>query len=725
VLACRDAVVVPDAPDQATPLRAAEVDPFIGTGGRGYRVGSGTPAASYPFGLVKVGPDTSVDGAMLPFYHCAGYHHDDTHVEGFSHLHLPGVGLPDYGTVQLMPVDGWTAERRTRAGRRRAFSHADEIARPGWYEVRLADGMRAAMSATRHGAHHRYAFPDTVADPVVVFDLGQVLGGESLGGHIEVDASRGMLRGWSRTRGSFTSDLRTYMVAEVDGGFERFGTWGDDVGEMSRVSAQGASVGGWIAPRLGESRYVSIRIGISLTSLEAAEANLRAELPAQSLEQTADAAMRAWDEALSGVRVGAMDATARRMAASALWRTFALPQEHGDADGGYVGFDGDRHVADGWVYRSDMSLWDTYRTVHPLLALIAPERARDAARSLLAMAEQGGALPRWPAAGGDGGSMVGAPADIVLADAVLRDVDDIGIEAAWPRVRDQARGIGDVPYNARPGLEDIDTLGYLPSERWGGSVAWLQELGWADAALAGLAARLGEPDDTAFFDARARTFANVYDPETGFFRGRRGDGTFEADFDPLVWQEPYVEGNAWQYLWMPFPRWEQLGQLLGGPEAARARLDTLFEGAAHEGVSVLPQTWYWHGNEPDIHAAWLYTLWGDRDATWRWVRWIAANHYADAPAGLPGNDDGGTLSAWYLLAGFGLFPIAGTDGWVPSAPLFPLVELPVPGGTLTVRREGEGEHVASVTLDGTPLEGPVIPHATLASGGELVVTLSP
>ncbi len=721
LLACRDEVVTEPPLPTPTPVTTADVDPFIATGGPGFRVGSSTPAASLPFGLVKLGPDTSMNGTAPGFYHCSGYHWDDTHIEGFSHLHLVGTGVADYGQVLVMPTDGWSPEKTSPDGWRRAFSHDDERASPGWYSVTLADGIRVELSATRHTGHHRYTFPDSVGAPTVVLDLGHVLNGESLGGHVEVDPAAGVIRGYARTRGGFTSDLRVYVYAVVDGGFDSFGTWDDTSGDVSRVSADGTVVGAWFAPR---SREVSLRVGISLTSVEEAEANLRAELDApQDVKSTAADADDAWNDALARLNLAGGSDDQRVIAASALYRALLMPQEHGDADGTYVGFDGVTHAADGWVYHSDMSLWDTYRTAHPMYALLYPEAARDFSLSLLAMAEQGGAFPRWPAALGDGGSMIGAPADIVLADAYLRGVTDVRMEDAWPRLRAQALGQVDAGYNGRTGTAEIDALGYIPSDVHGGSVAWQQELNWADGAMANLARSLGEDEDAAFFAARARTFVNNWDPAVGFFHGRRSDGTFEPTLDPLAWEEEYVEGNAWQYLWMPFPEWATLRETLGGAEAARGRLTTFFEEARREGVLDFPQTYYWHGNEPDIHTPWLFSLWGDADAAWRWIRWIDATHYASAPVGLAGNDDGGTLSAWYLFAGMGLYPIAGTDSYVVSPPLFEAVAFPVEEGIFTTRRVGMGDHVVSATLDGRVLASPIVHQDELRAGGELVVTL--
>jgi predicted alpha-1,2-mannosidase len=487
---------------------------------------------------------------------------------------------------------------------------------------------------------------------------------------------------------------------------------------VGRAFASGVDAGLWIQPR---GRTVELRVGISLTSVDAARANLETELLGGTIEETAAAASDAWEQELGLLGVAGGTDAERRITASALYRALTMPQEHGDADGRYVGFDGQEHEADGFVYHSDMSLWDTYRTAHPLYTLMYPARANDFARSLIAMAQQGGAFPRWPAARQDGGSMIGAPADVVLADTWIKGVQDWDVEVAWALLDAQARGTVEVPYNARPGLLELDALGWLPSDEFGGSVAWMQETAWADAALARMALSLGKGEDAAYYEHRAYTWRNVWDPAEGFFHGRRRDGTFEPGLNPMAWEEEFVEGNAWQYLWMPFPHHAALAETLGGTDAALGRLRTFFEEADREGVIDFPQSYYWHGNEPDIHAPFLFALWGAPDETLQWVRWIQQTHYADDPVGLAGNDDGGTLSAWWIFAALGLYPIAGTVDYVVTAPLFEAASFEVGGGAFTVRREGEGDHVVGIELDGVPLDRVRVRHDELVPGGELVV----
>jgi predicted alpha-1,2-mannosidase len=679
-----------------------------------------------PFSLAKPGPDTSLDWGGLGAYHCSGYYWEDTHIEGFSHFRLHGVGIPDYGNILFMPTLGWDPSKRDESGYRQTFSKENEAARVGLYTVTMDDGIGVELAATARAAHHRYTFPETASaepgrGPVVLIDLEHNLEGSSLGGEISIDADKGVVQGHMVNVGGFTgAGFPIWFYAVFDEGIAAYGTWADDDGVEGRAEAEGVDLGAWIVPA---SNRPQIRVGISLTSQEGARANLEAELGRQDIDGTARDAERAWEAALGDIEIEGADDEQRVIFYTALYHLLQMPQTHGDADGTYRGFDGELHKAVGWTYHNDFSLWDTYRTAHPAFTLLFPDKSRDFARSLVAMAQEGGAFPAWPAAAGDSECMLGAPADIVLADTYVKGVDGWGVEEAWPQIRNQAMGQGEIPYNARPDVTVLEQYGYYPSDWFGSSVAWLQEDAWADHALAQLGNALGESQDAAHFAWRSYTWRNVWDPEVGFFRGRLSDGSYPTDFEEFGWSDDYTEGNAWQYLWMPWFHPEALADTLGGRDAAIARLDTFFDEARKEGVLNVPQTWYWHGNEPDIHAAWIYTLWGDRDRTWKWVRWIADTHYNHDPVGLAGNDDAGTLSAWYLFAALGFYPIAGTTSYVAGVPLFEETRFPVGEGEFTSRRIGEGDHVVAVRLNGVDLTVPTFEHHQLVPGGvyEVVV----
>ncbi len=712
LVACPEPVVEPVVEDPLT-----MVDPFIGTGGPGFRVGSATPAATAPFGLVKLGPDTSNGGGGLGAFHCGGYWYPDDHVEGFSHLHMHGVGVPGLGALLFMPGDGLPDEVRDPEDWRQTFDHADEVARPGRYDVVLADGIEVSLAATERAGHHRYVYPEA-ADPTLVIDLGYVNYGENLGAAIEVDVEAGLVRGVMTVDDAFGGSFPLYFVAVVDTGIRSATTWSE--GEPlpgAAAGSTGVEVGAVLRLPGTEAR---VRVAVSLVDVAAAEANLAAELPAdQSIEDTEAATRAIWASRFDGWGLAGGTEDERVIYWTSLYHLLQMPTLYSDADGRYVGFDGQVHTADGWRYHSDLSLWDTYRTAHPAFDLFFPDDAASFARSLVAMRQQGGAFPRWPVATTEGGSMIGAPADIALADAIVKDVPGWDVDEAWPLMLAQARGEGTYPYNARPALAELDTLGFIPEDIQGGSVAWQLELSWADAALAAAAEHRGEADVAAEFDARARLYTNLYDPAMGWFHARYSDGTFAAELNPIHWEDEFVEGNAWQYLFLA--PWDPSGlaDLLDGEATARERLTDFFEFAVSEGQTLAPGTWYWHGNEPDIHAAWLFALWGDEAATRDWVRWVRESQYHRDPDGLAGNDDAGTLSAWYLFASAGFYPIAGTRTYVLAEPAFDRLDLPLADGVFVVRREGEGTLVA-IELDGARLTGPTFDHGALRGGSELV-----
>jgi len=719
VVACHGSWDADPAP--APSEQVAAIDPFIATGGGGFLVGSATPAATVPFGLVKLGPDTALEWGGLDAYHCSGYYWDDTHVDGFSHLHMHGVGIPDYGAILVMPLD--VAEDLPPTGPdewRTTFSKENESARAGFYQVTLDNGITAELTATTWMGAHRYTFPDD-ADPVLAFDLDHVLGGDSAGAEVHLDPVTGTLWGVTYNSGGFTTALPVYFHAQVVGGFSDWGLRGDGVEVPGGLELAGLDrVGAWLRPNAGP---VELRVGISGVSVENARAHVE-EAESLSFSQVAWAAQEAWEEPIGRFELLGATAEEQTIFYTAVYHLLQMPTRWTDSNGQYPGFDGEAHTAYGFVYHSEFSLWDTYRTAHPAYNLFYPEKARDFAISLLTMAQEGGAFPRWPAGTWEGGSMLGAPADIVLAETWLKGIRDWDMDAAWPLLRAQARGEGSYAYNARPDPSLVQTYGYYPSDLIGGSVAWTQELAWADHALAGLAGALGEADEGAFFEWRSYSYQNQWDPEVGFFHARRSDGTFEELDNPLGWEDEYVEGNAWQYLWMPFPHAEHTATLLGGREAAIARLDTFMEGARAEGLIPGPAAYYWHGNEPDIHAPFLYALWGDRDRTYQWQRWVEDNRYSAEPAGLAGNDDAGTLSAWYIFSTLGLYPIAGTDRYVVAVPRFPAARFAVDGGWFTVVRRGVGPHVARVLLDDVELTRSTLHHSELTAGRVLVVELT-
>jgi len=748
----------PPPPASPPPLTRVEealayADPLIGSGGFGFRDGSAFPGAAAPHGLAKVGPDTR--GEMfgtVRFLHFIGYWYDDNIIQGFSHLHLHGTGAPDYGVLSVMPLPSWDPSKLTAEQNESPFQKKTEVATPGYYAVTLDHGpIRAELTATRRAAHHRFTYDPAGSPPgtprALLFDLGKHLeSGEITDAEITVDQAGQRLHGRLHSKGGMTDGYggyEVYFAARTRAAWTAHKVWSDGAPPAAADHAQGTGVGlalTFPAPPSGAAAPIELQVAVSLVSAEYAEKSLAAELPDWDFERTQKQTAAAWQGVLGVAHVTGGSDRERRTFYSALYRSFLMPTVHSESDGTYLGFDGKRQTAQGFSYVSDLSLWDTYRTLHPLYTLLAPERALDVVRSLHAMALAHGAFPKWPLAGGDSGCMIGAPAEFIVADTYLKGLTGFDAAGAYDLLRDAAMSPL-MPAGGRGGREHADLYmkyGYVPSQI-GGSVSRTTEYARGDFALAELAQALGRTQDAADLHARARSYSQLYDPSVGFLRARKADGSFPWNsFSPESFSSDYTEANAWQSLLMNDHDPAGLAAMLGGTQQLLDKLTLMFEQtrSAYEAEDHTNPTlgadrppYYWQGNESDLHVPYLFAQLGRPELTQRWVRFLMQTQYSDRPAGLPGNDDGGAMSAWYVFSALGLYPIVGSDRYVLSIPQFPKIELSVPGGVFTIEAvTAAGEpaaallatgYVQRVTLDGSPLAGPALRHADLKPGSTL------
>jgi predicted alpha-1,2-mannosidase len=712
------------------------VDPMIGTGGLGFGVGSAYPGPALPFALIHPGPDTTEPGGAPGFYHCSGYYYDDPLIEGFSLLRMHGTGVPDYGTLALMPVDGMKDAYRGEDGYRAGFDHADEHAEPGYYRVTLDSGIVVEITSTLRAAQFRFTFPSGVA-PTVLLDGEHVIGDEakSGGGEVAVDAAGDAptLDVRMRNLGDFSSRFGGFDVFArlvFDTPAEEVGVWDDEGLRGGELQASGTDIGAWLrfAPATtsadGTTR-VQARLGVSLVDADGAQANLAAEIPEHDFDAVRGAAEQRWATDLGQLEVWGANERETTAVATALYHTRLMPTLMSDVDARVLDVQGNAIVSEHPRY-SDFSLWDTYRTLHPWLLLAEDPVNRDFAASLLAMAEEGGAVPRWALAHSDVRSMIGSPGEIVLAEMAVKGVVFEDESRAYDLARVAAFGPAPGAVGGRSAAADYLAHGYVPSDLHGGSVSRTQEYAIADAALADWARRLGRDDDAQVLQERAGWYRKLYDDEVGFFRGLRSDGSWETWRGELGQDPMFIEGDAWQYLWLAPHDADGLAETLGGRARAVQRLSEFFENSAIEEPVLGFRSYYWHGNEPDLHAPWLFAMWGERDRTVRWVRWVAETFYGTGPDGIAGNDDGGTLSAWMLFASLGIYPIAGLDRYVVGAPLFPRVVLHRASGDLVVEAEPHPRahpHVVAITLDGEPVEGPYLRHEQLVGSHRLHFTM--
>lgn len=704
------------------------VDPFIGTGGVGFATGSTYPGPAVPFGMIHLGPDTSDDGAALPAYHCSGYRHEDTHIDGFSLLRMNGTGVPDYGTIAVMPVNGMTAARRDEDGYRAAFDHADEVAEPGYYRVKLETGVVVEITTDRRAGMFRFTFPDGV-EPTVLVDLEHTIGeGESEGGGVAVDASAGAIAGWMHNLGQFSrrfGGFPVYAHVTFDVAPEELGVWNEAGLSTTLTEAAGVDIGGWARFPSG-TKVVIAKVGVSFVDAAGAAGNLQAELADVDFDALRARAAATWAEQLGTLEVYNATDEETIALATAVYHAHLMPTLVSDADQRMRDANGEIITAAGPRY-SDFSLWDTYRTLHPWLMLSEHPVNADFVSSLLAFGAAAGAVPRWSLAHSDVRSMTGSPGEIVLAESAAKGIAFDDEAAAYAVSRVTAFGPAPSHIGGRGAIVDYLELGYVPADRHGGSVSKTQEYAIADAALAAWAERLGAAADVETLGGRARSYQTLYDEDLGFFRGMNADGSF-GDWRGELGEDPqYTEGSAWQYLWLAPHDPEGLADTLGGRERALGRLRHFFAASAVEEPILGHRSYYWHGNEPGLHTPWLFALWGERAETATWTRWAADTFYGLGPEGLPGNDDSGTMSAWLLFAAAGIYPIAGFDRYVVGVPLFPKVVIRREGGDLTVECDADPRHhpvVVGVTLDTEPVSGPYVTHGELVGEHTLRFSLA-
>ncbi|MEZ4445576.1 MAG: GH92 family glycosyl hydrolase [Polyangiaceae bacterium] len=732
VVGCGESVPQDPPVDERDPLAlepvdlTTAVDPFVGTGGVGFATGSTYPGPALPFGMIHLGPDTSTAGSALPAYHCSGYRYEDSHIDGFSLLRMNGTGVPDYGTIAIMPTDGMSDQKRQGDGYRAAFDHATETAEPGYYRVELDGGIVVEITTATRAGMFRFTFPNGV-DPTVLLDLEHTIGeGTSTGGGVTLDRATGRVSGWMHNDGQFSGrfgGFPVFVALSFEQAPEELGLWDEAGLSTTATTAEGIDLGAWARFPAGTTQVLA-KVGVSFVDEAGAAQNLQSELGDDGFDTVAERARARWNEVLSSFEIYNASDVQRIAVASAIYHAHLMPTLISDVDHRVRDTDGAITTGSGPRY-SDFSLWDTYRTLHPWLMLADDPINADFVASLVAFGQEGGAIPRWSLAHGDVRSMIGSPGEIVLAESAQKGIAFADEEAAYDIARVAAFGPPPGAIGGRGAIEDYLALGYVPADRHGGSVSRTQEYAIADDALARWATRLGRDDDAAVLAEHGRSYERHYDAEIGFFRGIDSDGAPAEWSGPVAEGSEYTEGSAWQYLWLVPQHPDRLAEILGGRDAALDRLRFFFDESEVEAPVLGHRSYYWHGNEPGLHVPFLFAMWGERAEGARWVRWVADSFYGTGPEGLAGNDDSGTLSAWLLFASAGIYPLAGSDRYVVTVPLFPKVVLHRPEGDLTVEADADPAthpRLVSIALDGEPLDGPHVSHEALR--GEHVISVS-
>ncbi len=716
--------------------RAKWVRPEIGSGGDGHTF----PGAAYPFGLVQPSPDTGREG----YRYCAGYRYEDSRIFGFSQTHLSGTGCGDLGDLRIMPFSGAASATLSSA-----FRKETQVCEPGYYAVTLDDpGVRAEAAAAPHCAIYRFQYPNGEASLLIdcQWGIGGNLARTILSSDARVDGNRVV---GTTTRRHWVARQYSFVV-EFD----------HEVASWEKLPAAKDEK----APRfalkfdLSDGKPLVVKVGYSLVGVDGAEKNLAAEIPDFGFDRIRAVAAAEWDKTLSRMEVEGSD-TEKVNFFSAMYRLFIQPNNIADVDGRYRGADGEVHQAQGGVYYSTLSLWDTFRAYHPLATLIASDKDDGFVETILEHQRAAGFMPIWTLMGKDNQCMIGTHSIPVVVDwflkteALTRDAAPGGADKTSSHAHDRAfweevyAAIKDslTGFHRARNLEDwlaLDKFGYFPNDIVKSeSVSRLLENSYDDWCAAKMAAKLGHAEDAAFFEKRSRTWRNVVDPETGFVRGRDTKGNWTTPFNPLALGRnagsgsDYTEGNAWQWTWHVLHEPEALIEAVGGREKAGERIASLFTleadvsetGTCEDVTGLMGQ--YCHGNEPSHHVIYLLPYVGRTARQAELVRAVFDEFYVAKPDGLCGNDDCGQMSAWYLFSAMGFYPLNPASGeYVLGAPQLPRVVMRLGNGkTFAVVAKGvskENKYVKSVSLNGEPLKGFKIRHEQILAGGELVFEMS-
>jgi len=698
------------------------VDPMIGTDGHGHTF----PGATMPFGLVQLSPDQRTSG----WDWCSGYHYSSPIIMGFSHTHLSGTGVGDYGDILFMPTVGAIrlesgAEKNPEEGYRSLFSHSSERAEPGFYSVRLESfGVEAELTATPRCGIHRYTFPES-DEANVIIDLKHGISNTCTGGRIEI-AGANRVEGMRRSRG-WADDRFVYFAAEFSKPFNAFGTSSGGAVSPGARKAEGDSAKGYVTFSTEKGEAITVKVGISAVSPEGARRNLAAEAPGFDFDSHRRAAREAWNAELSRMRIEGGTEARKRTFYTALYHALIAPNVFQDIDGKYFGMDHKIHEAAGFTNYTVFSLWDTFRALHPLITIIDPERAQDFVRTLIQAYRECGLLPVWTLWGNETYTMIGYHSVPVIFDAWMKGLRDFDAGTAYEAMKHSAE-------NNIEGLDWYRRLGFIPADKDDGAVSKILEYSYDDWCLAQMAKAIGKEADYEYFNQRSLFYRHVFDPVSGFMRGRMYDGRWIEPFDPFAVSGQYTEANAWQYSFFVPHDPAGLMKLYGGQDKLEAKLDALFSAPSALAGREQPDVTGMigqnaHGNEPSHHVPYLYVHAGCPWKTQNVVREIMDRLYSAKKDGLAGNEDCGQMSAWYVLSALGFYPVTpGQNVYAIGSPLFQRAVIDLGSGKKFVieaeNDPGKNRFIKSATLDGRPFDRSYIRHEEIMRGGILKFMMS-
>ncbi len=722
------------------------VNPFIGTGGEGHTY----PGATVPFGAVQVSPDTEIKYFRQSFPWCAGYQYGDSTIIGFSHTHFSGTGHSDLGDVLLMPVTGDLrltpgSSAAPDSGYRSRFSHAQEMAEPGYYYVKLLDNdISVELTATERVGVHQYIFPAADTGRIIL-DLTQTIysfDDKVRWAYLRIE-NDSLVTGYRQTNG-WAPDRYLYFAISFSRPFHSYGIVKEDKMEYYGFGPRQAHLKNY--PERGGRKIkayfnfpdphqekIMVKVSISAVDIQGALNNMDMECPDWDFDKIRRSAREKWNNELNKIIIEG-STKEKAIFYTSVYHTLLAPVIYADADHRYRGLDQQIHIADGFTNYTIYSLWDTYRATHPLFTITQPDRVPDMIRSMLAHYDQSvhHLLPVWAFYSNETWCMIGYHAVSVIADAFQKNIRSFDAEHAFEAMKTSAT------YGPYDGLEHYMKYGFVPIDMENEGASKTLEYAYDDWAIAQMAKALGKVDDYQYFINRSASYKNIWDSTSGFMRAKQSDSTFREPFDPFYAQYggDYTEGNAWQYTWYVPHDIQGLILLMGGNEIFVRKLDSLFilevgkekYGQVEDIAGLIGQ--YAHGNEPSQHIAYLYVYAGMPWKTQELIHQIMENLFDDTPYGICGNEDCGQMSAWYIFSSMGFYPVCpGSNQYVIGSPAIQKASIFLDNGRIfTIQATNRSEkniYIQSMLLNGKPYTSYYLDHTTLMNGGTLEFLMGP
>ena len=755
-------------PTSSTPNLASLVDPFTATGASpngpaGWNVGNDFPGADSPFGMVQFSPDNATAWA-------GGYYYGNNQIKGFSLTHLSGAGCNVYSDIPFMPYTGTVTQSPATnpAQYVSTFSHANESASAGYYQVKLDNGVNVQLTATQHSGAGLFTYPQGQTATMLVNPSGSINGDQDA----ETTIGQNYISGMAESGGfcgAANDTYHVYFYAQFSQPFVTTGTWYNNIVSPGKITSQGSSTvapvvkqflnaqakvaqgtaspaetklaqqkppstivsgpgsGGYVTFNTSKSTAITVKVGVSFVSAANAQQNVNQENPTGNFNTVLHNTQQNWNSKLGEIQVSGGTTAQQTTFYTSLYHSLLQPNVYSDVNGQYTGFDGQVHTAPkGHAQYANYSGWDIYRSETQLLAMLAPQQTSDIIQSMVNDYSQSGQLPKWAAANGETYVMNGDPANSIISDAYAFGATNFDTKTALAAMIKEATQTN----NVRPGLNYLETLGYEPQDgtygccNFYGSASTTLEYNTADFSIGTFAQALGDTADSQKFTARAQDWENLLNPANGNLEPRNLDGSFPSPYDPTS-GTGWVEGDGAQYNWMVPFNLQGLFNAEGGNAKIVQQLDNFFTQ-----LNAGPNSPYaFLGNEPTIETPWEYDYAGAPYKTQEIVHSVENSLWFPGPGGMAGNDDLGTMSAWNVWASLGMFPeTPGTANLVLASPLFPSITVHRPSGqTITINAPGttaSNYYVQSLQVNGKTSTQPWLPASFVANGGTLNYTVS-